>query len=224
MLHCDKQSLFDTLAMTLAYRPSKDTPKSRRTRERILDSAMRLFAEIGYHAATNGAIADAAGLTRGAMLYHFPSREDLVEAAVDHIQGHRLRLLDNAAQDPPPGADATTHAIEAYWRMLSETPFVAFAELQGVARTDLMVRQRIAEAEDAFDRAQVGDGFSALASAGSGGRFQASRDLARFLLEGLSRASLAYDSERRSSNLLNVVERAVRMLNRKEVVHDLWQD
>ena len=212
------------MTMTLSFRPSKDTPKSRRTRERILDSAMRLFAEIGYHSATNGAIADAAELTRGAMLYHFPSREDLVEAAVTHIQAARLKMLDAAAKEPPPGADATTHAIEAYWRMLSETPFVAFAELQGVARTDAMVRERIAEAEDAFDRAQFGAGFLALATAGSGGRFQASRDLARFLLEGLSRATLAYDSESRSTNLLSVVERAVRMLNRKEVVHDLWQD
>lgn len=212
------------MTMTLAFRPSKDTPKSRRTRERILDSAMRLFAEIGYHAATNGAIADAAELTRGAMLYHFPSREDLVEAAVAHIQAERLKLLDAAAQEPPPGSDATSHAIEAYWRMLSETPFVAFAELQGVARTDAMVRERITEAQDAFDRGQFGDGFLALAMAGSGGRLQASRDLARFLLEGLSRATMAYDSEARASNLLTVVERAVRMLNRKEIVHDLWQD
>ncbi|HEX7759096.1 MAG TPA: TetR/AcrR family transcriptional regulator [Caulobacteraceae bacterium] len=210
--------------MTLAFRPSKDTPKSRRTRERILDAAMRLFAQVGYHAATNAAIADAAELTRGAMLYHFPNREDLVEAVAAHIQAVRLKMLDTAANEPPPGSDATSHAIEAYWRMLSETPFVAFAELQAVARTDAMVRERITEAQEAFDRAQVGDGFLALATAGAGDRFQASRDLARFLLEGLSRATLAYDSDARASNLLSVVERAVRMLNRKEVVHDLWQD
>ena len=59
------------------FRPSKDTPKSRRTRVRILDAAMRLFAQIGYHAASNGGIAEASDLTRGAMLYHFPTREDL---------------------------------------------------------------------------------------------------------------------------------------------------
>ena len=75
----------------------KDTPKSRRTRARILAAATRLFAEIGYHAATNAMIADAAGLTRGAMLYHFPSREDLVGAAIflaspasDFVTGHTL--------------------------------------------------------------------------------------------------------------------------------------
>src|SRR4051794_36416554 len=126
--------------MSVAYpRIDKDTPKSRRTRERILDSAMRLFAEIGYHAATNAAIADASGLTRGAMLYHFPTREELLEATVSHIQAARLRALDDAGGEPTPGADATAYAIEAYWRLLAEQPFVAFAELQAVARTDALV-------------------------------------------------------------------------------------
>ncbi len=72
-----------------AARLAKDTPKSQKTRARILDQAMRLIAEIGYHAATNPVIADAAGLTRGAMLYHFPTREALVEAAVAHVQAER---------------------------------------------------------------------------------------------------------------------------------------
>jgi AcrR family transcriptional regulator len=203
---------------------SKDTPKSRRTRVRILDAAMRLFAEIGYHAATNSEIATAAQLTRGAMLYHFATREDLVAAAADHIQAARLALFDAAAADPPVGGDATSHAIEAYWRLLAEPPFVAFAELEAVARTDPMVRERLAGAQAAFDRAQVGATFSALAQAGQGPRFQASRDLARFLLEGLARASLAYDDEARIQNLIAVVDRAVRMLNRKGDVQELWPD
>ena len=78
--------------------PAKETPKSRRTRARILDAAMRLFAEIGYHAATNAMIADAANLTRGAMLYHFASREELVEAAIAHIEIERARLFEQAGQ------------------------------------------------------------------------------------------------------------------------------
>src|SRR5208283_1394783 len=121
-------------ASVVGKRLSKDTPKSRRTRVRILDAAMRLFADIGYHAASNAEIAKAAGLTRGAMLYHFATREALVEAAGEHIQQARLGLFDAAAADPPPGGDATTHAIAAYWRLLAEPPFVAFAELEAVGR------------------------------------------------------------------------------------------
>jgi AcrR family transcriptional regulator len=203
--------------------PAKATPKSLRTRARILDAAMRLFAEVGYHAAANAMIAEAAGLTRGAMLYHFTTREELVEAAVQHIELARARLFEQAAHaSAAPGLDASEAAIDAYWALLHETPFAAFAELEAAARTDPMLKARLAAAQAAFDRAQVGDRFGALAQAGADPRFQTSRDLGRFLLEGIARGAMTYDEPARRERLLAVVKRAVRMLNRKGDIHDLW--
>ncbi|KRB40458.1 MAG: helix-turn-helix domain-containing protein [Pseudomonadota bacterium] len=205
--------------------PAKETPKSRRTRARILDAAMRLFAEVGYHAATNAMIADAANLTRGAMLYHFSSREELVEAAVTHIEVERARLFEQAASGPvAPGVDASEQAIDAYWALLHEIPFIAFAELEAAARTDAMLRNRLANAQSAFDRNQVGDRFLALAQAGEDPRFQTSRDLGRFLLEGLARGAMTFEEQARKERLLTVVKRAVRVLNRKGDVQELWPD
>ena len=205
--------------------PAKETPKSRRTRARILDAAMRLFAETGYHAATNAMIADAANLTRGAMLYHFASREELVEAAIAHIEIERARLFEQAATAPAaPGVDAAEHAIDAYWALLHETPFIAFAELEAAARTDPMLKGRLAAAQSAFDHNQVGERFLALAQAGEDPRFQTSRDLGRFLLEGLARGALTFDEQARKERLLAVVKRAVRVLNRKGGVQELWSD
>jgi len=205
--------------------PAKETPKSRRTRARILDAAMRLFADVGYHAATNAMIADAANLTRGAMLYHFSSREELVEAAIAHIEIERARLFEQAASAPPaPGVDAAEHAIDAYWALLHEVPFIAFAELEAAARTDPMLRGRLAGAQSAFDHNQVGERFLALAQAGEDPRFQTSRDLGRFLLEGLARGALTFDEQARKERLLTVVKRAVRVLNRKGGVQELWSD
>jgi AcrR family transcriptional regulator len=203
--------------------PAKATPKSQRTRTRILDAAMRLFAEVGYHAATNAVIAEAAELTRGAMLYHFASREDLVEAAVAHIELHRARLFEQAAATPPPpGVDAAEQAIDVYWALLQEQPFLAFAELEAAARTDPMLNERLSGARSAFDHAQLGGHRAgALLQAGDDPRFQTSRDLGRFLLEGLARGSLTYDQDIRRERLIKVVKRAVRMLNRKG---DLWMD
>ncbi|HEY2359346.1 MAG TPA: helix-turn-helix domain-containing protein [Phenylobacterium sp.] len=204
--------------------PAKATPKSLRTRARILEAATRLFAEIGYHAASNSVIAEAAKLTRGAMLYHFATREELVEAAIQHIELARARLFEDAARvSAAPGQDASEAAIDAYWALLHEAPFVAFAELEAAARTDPMLRARLAESQAAFDRAQVG-GFGALAQAGADPRFQTSRDLGRFLLEGLARGAMTYDEAARRRRLLAVVKRAVRMLNRKGDIQDLWPE
>jgi AcrR family transcriptional regulator len=210
--------------MDASSSPAKATPKSLRTRARILEAAMRLFAEVGYHAASNAVIAEAAKLTRGAMLYHFATREDLVEAAIQHIELDRARLFEDAARvSAAPGQDASEAAIDAYWALLHEIPFVAFAELEAAARTDPMLRARLAAAQAAFDRAQVGD-FGALAQAGADPRFQTSRDLGRFLLEGLAKGAMTYDEAARRRRLLAVVKRAVRMLNRKGDIQDLWPE
>ena len=204
---------------------ARATPKSRRTRARILDASMRLFAEIGYHAATNAVIAEASGLTRGAMLYHFATREELVEGAITHIELHRARLFESAAAQTPVGVDAAEHAIDAYWALLHELPFRAFAELESAARTDPMLRERLAHAQSAFDHAQVGgDRFGAMVQAGADPRFQTSRDLGRFLLEGLARGAMTYDEAERRERLIAVVKRAVRMLNRKSDVQELWRE
>lgn len=211
-------------AMSEAAILSRDTPKSRRTRARILDEAVRVIAETGYAATTNAAVAEAAGITRGAMLYHFPTREALLEAAIEHIQTQRARMFRDAADSLPPGADVTEHAIETYWDLLHRTPFVAFAELEAASRTDELVRDLLAPSLAEFDRAQIGDHFLKMLHAGAGPRFQASRDLARFMLEGLARAQVTYDRDQRVERLLTVIKRATHMLNRKGGVTDLWPE
>ena len=115
-------------------------------------------------------------------------------------------------------------AIDAYWDLLHQPSFRAFAELEAVARTDTVLAQRIAPAQAAFDRAQIGEDLLALLQAGAGARFQTSRDLARFMLEGLARASLTYDQDERTERLLAVVKRVTRMLNRKGAVQELWEE
>lgn len=211
-------------AMPEAATPSRDTPKSRRTRARILDEAVRVIADTGYAATTNAAVAEAAGITRGAMLYHFPTRESLLEAAIGHIQAQRAALFRAAADSLPPGADVTEHAIETYWDLLHRTPFVAFADLEAAARTDPLVRDLLAPSLAEFDRAQIGDHFLKMLHAGAGPRFQASRDLARFMLEGMARAQVTYDRDARVERLLTVIKRATHMLNRKGGVTDLWPE
>jgi hypothetical protein len=147
-----------------------------------------------------------------------------VEALVEHLQAARLALLAQASDRAPPGADLAEHAIDAYWSLLRTEPFVAFHELEAAARTDVAVRDALAPAQAAFDQAQTGSPFSHMLQAGAGPRFQASRDLARFMLEGLARARLTYDDEGRAQRLLAVIKRATHNLNRKGPPQDLWPD
>ena len=51
--------------------------KSAMTRDRILDAAINCFIELGYTNVTTAKVASAAGVSRGAMLHHFPSKTEL---------------------------------------------------------------------------------------------------------------------------------------------------
>ena len=53
------------------------------TRERLLGEARRLFRERGYAATSLEQIAEAAGVTKGAIYGHFSSKEDLLISAID---------------------------------------------------------------------------------------------------------------------------------------------
>lgn len=200
----------------------KDTPKARRTRRLILDTAMRLFAELGYERAGNAAIAEAAGITRGAMLYYYSTREALVAAAATHIQAARTALFEEAIRQHGGIGDAVDLAIETYWQLLPTEPFQAFRELENAARLDPRVAEAIAPAQAEFDGAAMGQSVPGLIQAGADPRFQVSRDLARFALEGLHHARLTYRDQERAAALIRVLKRAVHMLNRKGDVQDLW--
>lgn len=81
--------------------------------ERLLDAAMRLFAERGYDRTTVGDIQEAAGLTfgSGALYKHFPTKEAVLAAGVDRfVEAARSERRVLTELDEEPLADAL-HAI-----------------------------------------------------------------------------------------------------------------
>lgn len=70
------------------------------SRNRILDGAIRLIERDGVTAVTFDAVAAETGLTRGGVIYHFPSREDLILATHEHLAASWEAHLQELAPDP----------------------------------------------------------------------------------------------------------------------------
>lgn len=83
-----------------------------RTRARTLDAAMRVIEERGATALSLNAVAAQAGVSKGTLLYHFPSKEALVQAVVDHYVELFEQAVDERARRHP-GPDAWLRAYVA---------------------------------------------------------------------------------------------------------------
>jgi AcrR family transcriptional regulator len=83
--------------VTPARAISTRAAQAEQTRLQILDTAQRLFAELGYDATSLQMIADELGLTKAAVYYHFNAKSDILHAAMlPGIQRMGV-LLDEAA-------------------------------------------------------------------------------------------------------------------------------
>jgi AcrR family transcriptional regulator len=67
------------------------------TRSRILQSAARVFAREGFHAASVDTVAEAAGFSKGAVYSNFATKDDLFLALVDEEMGRWSEALDGLA-------------------------------------------------------------------------------------------------------------------------------
>lgn len=99
------------------------------TRAKLLDAAIDTLVDVGYSRASTQEIARRAGVSRGAQLHHFPTKEALVVAAVDHLVERRLDEVLGAQRDRPVGPELL---LEAF----SGPLFHAALELWVAARTD----------------------------------------------------------------------------------------
>lgn len=70
------------------------------TRDRLLDAFERLLVEGGSRSATLDAVAAAAAVSKGGLLYHFPSKDDLVTGLLDRL--HTLGESDVAEMRTAP--------------------------------------------------------------------------------------------------------------------------
>lgn len=93
--------------------------RPRRTRERILETALALFNSRGEPAVTTTAIAEEMSISPGNLYYHFSSKEKIVEALFAAFRADIEATLAAPSQRPPHAEDVWLflHLVfEAIWR------------------------------------------------------------------------------------------------------------
>jgi len=146
--------------------PRTQQQRREETRRSLLDAAVQSLIEVGFARTTTLEVQRRADVSRGALLHHFPSKAELLVAAVDHLAEMRAREMKAFASqlppergergdreaaapgEPAPGDDPRTGAVlDLLWQCFSGTFFKVSMELRTAARTDPDLRRVLTAAE-----------------------------------------------------------------------------
>ena len=187
--------------------------KSAATRNQIISAAVRCITECSYSKTTTMKIADMAGLSRGATLHHFPSKMDIIRAAVDYLHEKRLQAFRRSIKEIPKDADLVHVAVQAYWEHVNHPIYVAFFELSVAARTDKELREILRPAQLAFDQEWYTTAKEVFPQWQSDPQaFDLALNLTQQLMEGMAISYFTHAREDNKELLLTYLEEKVREL------------
>jgi AcrR family transcriptional regulator len=118
--------------------------RSAETRGRVLEATLDCLAELGYGATTTTAVAERAGVSRGAQLHHFPTRASLIAAAVDRLYAGLRQDYEKTFARLAPGADRLGAAVDLFRKVWGDLRLTAVLELHVAARTDAELKAALA--------------------------------------------------------------------------------
>ena len=125
-----------TAATTAGTTRVPQEERTRAMRARLLEATVECLVERGFTGTSTTLVSERAGVSRGAQLHHFPSKNDLVLAAVEHLTVVRGAELAAAAAALPTGPRRTRAVLEMLGDHFTSPVFFAALELWVAARTD----------------------------------------------------------------------------------------
>lgn len=175
------------------------------TRRALLDATVASLLEVGYARTTTLEVQKRAGVSRGALLHHFPSKAQLLAAAIEHVVELRGAELKRRLAAMPAGGARAGAALDLLWDVYADPHIQVSIELWAASRTDAELHAALIGQERAFGRTMrsicrqiFGDG--AVSAPG----FDESVDVTLQLLRGAALTSIMRPDARQFARLREV--------------------
>jgi AcrR family transcriptional regulator len=128
---------------------SRREEKSAATRLLLINATFDCLVENGYDKTSTVAICKGAGLARGTMLHHFPTRQALVLAAIEDVL--LRRVADFQASLALAGTRDVGQLTRQLWTAVRGPTFLAWLELAVASRTDPVLAAEFRSVMERFD-------------------------------------------------------------------------
>jgi AcrR family transcriptional regulator len=129
--------------------------RSAATRARLLDATLECLVELGWAGTSTTEVVRRAGVSRGAQVHHFPTKEDLVLATVKRLTARRLDEYREAFRSLPEDHRTADAGFDLLRAACSGPTWEIWLELAVASRTNPALRERFVEMERHFWDAAV---------------------------------------------------------------------
>lgn len=127
-------------------RKTKRKPQQERsssTRRKLIRATIDLLRERGYASVTTPDIADRAGVSRGALQYHFSGKDEIYFAAIQEITAWMDKEMDLTLFAGLPIAERVGRVIAQHWEVFGSDDYVAALEIRLYERFNDWLHQSI---------------------------------------------------------------------------------
>jgi AcrR family transcriptional regulator len=161
--------------------------KSAFTRAKVLEATILSLAESTITSTSIASVSARAGISRGAMQHHFPSRAILLEATVNYINLKRLNTWRADYLNVPEGRSVIDVVVDGYWKHLNAKESIAYRELVMAARSDFRLLEVMKDAYVTYERRWNEMTFEAFPSWEQlGSQYHVVVRACQYLLEGMA--------------------------------------
>src|SRR4051812_161626 len=121
------------------------------TQRALLDATIECVAELGYAGASTTEIVKRAGVSRGAQVHHYPTKIELVVAALNDLFDHRTELFVERLEAIAPEDRTVDTAIGLLWDLFGGPSYRAGISLVAASLSDPQLKPVMADALRRFD-------------------------------------------------------------------------
>jgi len=196
--------------------------RSHLTRARIVEAAARSLTKLGYAGASTAVVAQAAGVSQGALFKHFPTKAQLLGASVAAIlqemvtrfRADALRRLHRAA--PKTLEERIGPAVAALWAIFRAPEMPAVFDVYVAARTDKALEAELAPLLEAHRGRILAEARALFPEQADHEEFDTVIDAVVYSMQGVALGLFAPDSQTEARHL-EFFER----LARRELEHNI---
>lgn len=132
---------------TCATDATVDVPTKKSLKQLLLDAAVAALIELGVARTTTVEVQRRAGVSRGALLHHFPSHTLMLSATIEELVRRNDGAVRLAQQQMAATANPLERAIRTLVSMGTQPAFLAELELWATARSDAELLAAVQGAE-----------------------------------------------------------------------------